>query len=112
MATISDKNKTDSAQGRGDYRLPTDGPHRYVKKSVNSEKEKDEQPPYVIAVTKDQPLDEAKLSQATSKYDPKELRSKAKMFLKSPNITSQQRDVLNEILGPDEVEKAPVIKTT
>jgi hypothetical protein len=105
MASSIDDKYSAKSKVPGDYRLPTDGPHRYVKKTVDSEKEKDEQPPYVIAVTKDQPESEAKLAQATSKYDPKELRSKGKTMLKSPNITSHQKDVLQDILGPDEAPK-------
>lgn len=105
MASIEDKSKTNN--DRGDYRLPENGPHRFVKKEVASEKEKDQEPPFVVAIVKPKPEDANKPPRPTSKYDPKELRAKAKSYLHNPNISSEEKDVLKEILGPDEV---PVIK--
>lgn len=101
MASIEDKTK--ASPDRGDYRLPENGPHRYVKKEVASEKEKAQEPPYVVAIIKPRVEDANKPPKPTSKYDPKELRTKAKDYLNNPNISSNEKDVLKEILGPDEV---------
>jgi hypothetical protein len=106
MASIEDKPKATN-NDRGNYTLPENGPHRFVKKEVKSEKEKEDEPPFVVAIVKPRPEDVNKPERPTSKYDPKELRSKAKGFLNNPNITPEQKSVLKEILGPDE---APVIK--
>ena len=98
MATIKDKPQT---QGNsGDYRLPADGPHSFVKKRVETDKEKSELPPYVIAITKHEKEDEKSASLPGYKYDPQDLRAKAQAFLNSPNISSEQKEVLKEILGP------------
>jgi flagellar basal body rod protein FlgC len=105
MASIEDKTKTSS--DRGNYRLPENGPHRFVKKEVPSEKEKDQEPPYVVGIVKKNKIeDENKPSKPVSKYDPGETRARGKTYLNNPNITSNEKNVLKEILGPDEV---PVI---
>jgi hypothetical protein len=94
----------DTTTSNADYRLPADGPHRYVKKKVDSQKEKESEAPYVISVVKERE-GEPVLPKASSKYDPKELRAKAKNFLKNPEISSHQKQVLEDILGPDEEKK-------
>jgi len=105
MASIEDKTKT--SIDRGNYHLPENGPHRFVKKEVASEKEKEQEPPYVVALVKPKKIEEEnKPSKPVSKYDPAEIRTKAKTYLNNPNITSNEKNVLKEILGPDEV---PVI---
>ena len=69
---------------------------------MSSEKEKDDQPPYVVAIIKPRPEDVNKPARPTSKYDPKTLRAKANDLLENPNISSHGRSVLKELLGPDE----------
>jgi hypothetical protein len=113
MSSISDKPKGTNRDYKAQDVLPTDGPHRFVKKKVTSEKEKEgapsgikavpADPPYVIAVTK-HPEPEDGMAPPKTMYNPEELRAKAKTFLNNPNITSEQKDVLKEILGPEKEE--------
>ena len=97
---VDDKNRS-AAQKSADAKPVTDGPHRPVRHKNKAASE--ESPAYVVAVSKREP-DEA-VDGPSYKYDPQELRAKARSLLKSGKIDPEQRRVLAEILGPEEEVK-------
>jgi hypothetical protein len=102
MDKVSDKNKS-PAERSAAANPAKDGPHRRV---VTDKKTADEAgaPAYVVAVTKheDSGGGDSKAEAHKNKYDPKELRAKARTLLKSPQISPEHKSVLREILGPEE----------
>jgi hypothetical protein len=98
---IDDKSKS-PAQKAADARPVSDGPHRPVKKKKSEQVAKSDNPAYVVAVSKKEKSDDDKIETTSMKYDPKELRVKARSLLKNPNISSEHKKVLAEILGPED----------
>jgi len=98
-STVDEKKKS-PAQRAVDARPPFDGPHRKIKKTAG-ESSNGNDPAYVVVVKKDKSPDDAP-DTAPLMYDPKELHAKARGLLANKNISSDQKRVLEEILGPEE----------
>jgi hypothetical protein len=99
---VEGKSKS-AAQAANDARPAFDGPHKPGRHKQKAEKDAAASPAYVVAVTKREP-DEQIPPSIPFKYNPDELRAKAKAFMKTGNLTSAERKALEEILGPDKTE--------
>ena len=102
MASISGEKKS-IAQKAADVRPPFDGPHKPGAKKKALDAPPPSAPSYVVAVSKHEfSLDDAAASEVNRRYNPQELKAKARSFLSSPNISPQEREVLKGILEPGE----------
>ncbi|MCC6278313.1 MAG: hypothetical protein IT289_10405 [Oligoflexia bacterium] len=101
MAKIDSKNE--SPGHRIDKTKPyVDGPHRDRRGREKALAKED--PAYHVKISRKQSEEEASQEipdLATGRYAPEETRAKARKLLSSNQLSSEQRKVLEEILGPD-----------
>jgi hypothetical protein len=89
MGKVDDNKKT-PAERIQDVKPRTDGPHKSMRKEKKEVAPKDEAA-YTVSLTKVRP----------SRHQAEDAKAKARELLKSNQLSSQERKVLAEILGPD-----------
>lgn len=99
MSKVNTDGAKNPAQKAVEANPPNNGPHS--RKKAKASQENPDDPAVVVSVSQ-RPAGEKRKIQTSNNYDPRELRAKAKSLMKSDNITSQERQVLSEILGPDD----------
>ena len=94
-----DKDKKTSAEKAVEAKPASEGPHTFRGRKNVKENTTSEDPPYVVSVKASAP-EEGEGEKGKLFYTPQELRAKARSMLASGKLTKEEKNVLNEILGP------------